>query len=57
MMEEARVADGFTNADLWYKYAMLAQYATSNGITVMTRPEAAQALANLGLEQAGFLLT
>ncbi|MGN7786525.1 SusC/RagA family TonB-linked outer membrane protein [Niabella sp. 22666] len=54
MMEEARVADGFTNADLWYKYAMLAQYATSNGITVMTRPEAAQALANLGLEQAGF---
>lgn len=54
MMEEARVTDGFTNADLWYKYAMLVQYATGNGITVMTRPEAAQALANLGLEQAGF---
>ncbi|MCU7549662.1 TonB-dependent receptor [Chitinophagaceae bacterium LB-8] len=54
MMEEARVNDGFTPTDLWYKYAKLAQYAVANNITYLNSADAATALTNLGLQSSGF---
>lgn len=54
LVEEARVADGFTNTDIWYKYAKLAQDAVARNVQYMTQAEAQQALTNLGLQPAGF---
>ncbi len=54
MIEEARVTDGFTNTDIWYKYAKFAQYAVANNLKVVKMADALPILTTLGLQTAGF---
>jgi TonB-linked SusC/RagA family outer membrane protein len=54
MIEEARLTDGFTNSDLWYRYAKLAQHAVANNIQYMKSADAATALTSMGLTTGGF---